>query len=401
MSATLVALVALVLAPSFFQQGIAPPTGRQVSGRVVDGSTGKPVADAIVVLWERSKTRSSGRRLTVGTNGAFVFSDVPAGSYQVAAEVPGSRFSYRTETVDVELADGNVTGLGLLIVPLGPRSIAVTARFVMEGGGRIPTSVTRVQAGSESSPVQPDGSVQLRLRADEAYRITIEDLPEGYYIKSASAGSWDTASDRLSFSSPPPSTLQFTLAIGARRVRGRVLDRTRAAAGPETTVSLSGPSPATPPRSVTLNPDGTFEVARVRAGDYELKARLGSGNATQYATVQLSLGNQDRADVELILKPLTLQKGRVVIEGAGRIEELLRFRPAIEVRDVLGAHRVAIGRDGAFEFQSFEGEYSVEVLDLPFEYKPSVTISGSAVEVKLRIIQADFPGLRFRAPLPR
>jgi len=400
MSATLVALVALAFAPSLFPQGIAPSIGRQVSGRVVDGSTGKPMIDAVVVLWERSKTRSTGRRLTVGTNGTFTFSDVPAGSYQVAAEVPGSRFSYRTETVDVELADGNVTGLGLLITPLGPRLVSVTGKLVMEGGGRIPASVTRMQVDSDSTPVQPDGSVQLRLRADGGHRITIDDLPEGYYIKSVSAGSWDPAADRLSFSAPPPSTVQFTLSVGARRVRGRVLDRTRAAAGPQTTVSLSGPSSSTSSRSVTLNPDGTFEFARLRAGDYELKARLGSGNATQYATVELNLGNQDRTDVELVLKPLSLQKGSVVIEGVGRIEELLRFRPGIEVRDVLGVHRVAIGRDGTFEFQSFEGEYSVEVRDLPFEYKPSVTISGSSVEVKLRILQTDDP-FRLRLLPPR
>jgi Carboxypeptidase regulatory-like domain len=401
MSATLVALVALALAPSLFQQGIAPSIGRQVSGRVVDGSTGRPVADAVVVLWDRSKTRSSGRRLTVGANGAFVFSDVPTGSYQIAAEVPGSRFSYRTETVDVELRESNVTGLGLLITPLGPRLIAVTGKLVMEDGGRIPSSMMRIQAGSESSPIQPDGSVQFRLRADEAYRIVIENQPEGYYIKSVSAGSWDSASDTLSFSSTPPSTMQFTLAIGARRVRGRVLDRTGAPSGAETTVTVAGPSSAAAPRSLTLNSDGTFEIARLRPGDYELKARLGSGNATQTATVQLSIGNQDRNGVDLILKSLTPQKGRVVIEGVGRIEELLRFRPAIEVRDILGVHRIAIGRDGTFEFQSFEGDYDVEAVDLPFEYRPSVVISGSFVEVRLRILQGDAPFFRFRSLPPR
>jgi hypothetical protein len=99
-----------------------------------------------------------------------------------------------------------------------------------------------------------------------------------------------------------------------------------------------------------------------------------------------------------VLKGMTRQKGRVVIDGAGRVEELERFHPVIEVHDVLGVHRVPIAADGTFEFDSFEGEYAAAIRDLPIGYdRPSVSITGSSVEVKLRVMQGD-GGFRLLPP---
>lgn len=391
MIATAVALIALGLVPSLLRQSASPAVTHSISGRVLDSSTGKPLSDAVVVLWDRAKTRAAGRRVPVGANGVFELTNVPPGAYQLAAEVPGAGFSYRTQTVDVEVSDGSVTGLGLLITPFGPRSVTVSGRLVLEGGGRIPASLTRISNGLESGPVQTDGSFQLRFRADEKYPIALENLPEGYYVKAVSAGSWSAASDTLSFAATPPSTLRITLALGARRIRGRILDSARVPAGTQTTVTLAGPTASTRPRNVTLNADGTFNVSRLRPGNYELRARRGTGKTTEFASLRVSVANQDPPGIELALKRLTPQRGRVVIEGVGRVEELARFRPWIEVVDVLGTHRIPIGSNGTFEFESFENEYSVSIQDLPFEYDPSVVVDGSSVEIKLRIIQGDAP----------
>jgi hypothetical protein len=126
---------------------------------------------------------------------------------------------------------------------------------------------------------------------------------------------------------------------------------------------------------------------------------MGSGPATQIARLLLTVGNQSPSGIQIVLKGTTLQKGNVVIEGAARLEELLRFQPTIEITDVLGVHRVPIRLDGTFEFQSFEGEYSVAIRDVPLGYEKFITVTGSTVEVKLRVIQGDAPG--FRALPPR
>ena len=268
----------------------------------------------------------------------------------------------------------------------------------MEGGRPLPASITRIMAGAESSAVQRDGSFQLQFRAEEPYLIRLEELPEGTYIRSTSAGVWNPTAETLVFSSTPPSTIQFTLAVGNRALLGRVLDKSMAPAGTQAVLTLSMPSSPASVRRVPVNADGTFAIAQLRPGDYELKARLGSGSTMQSATLPVSITNQDRAGVDVVLKEVTLQKGRLVIEGIGRLEELQRFRPTIEVTDILGVHQLPVGPDGTFEFRSFQGEYSVAIRNLPNTYDSDITISESSVEVRVRVIQGDFPGLRLRQP---
>jgi Carboxypeptidase regulatory-like domain len=396
MTATLVAFVVLTLTTSVRQQPSAGVKTYSVSGRVIDGTTGGSIADTVVVIWERLRERASGRRIP-SSNGTFVIPNVTPGSYIMAAEVPGGRFSYRTETVDFEVRDRDVTGLGLIITPLGPRATSVTGRFVMENGGTLPTSLTRITAAGESSAIQRDGSFQLRLRTEEKYPIHLEGLPEGTYVKAVSAGFWNPEAETLLFSSAPPATLQITLAVGDRTVRGRVIDASGAVPRSEVTVSIFRPPSTHPFRSVSVGADGTFEIDRLRAGDYELKAKMGSGLATQIARLLLTVGNQSPSGVQMILKGTKPQQGHVVIEGAGRLEELQRFQPMIEVTDVLGVHRVPIRLDGTFEFQSFEGDYLVAIRDVPLGYEKFITVTGSTVEVRLRVVQGDGP--RFFRPL--
>jgi hypothetical protein len=394
MTATVVAFVMVVLSVPLHQQPAAAVKTYSVSGRVIDGTTGRSITDTVVVFWERSASRLSGRRIS-SSDGTFVIANVPPGSYTMAAEVPGGRFSYRTETVDIEIRDIDVTGMGLIITPLGIRATSaaeatpVAGRLVMDNGVPLPASLTRITLANESSAVQPDGSFQLRLRAEERYPIRLENLPVGMYIKTVSAGVWNADSDSLLFASTPPARLQITLGVGDRTVRGRVLDMSGAVPRSEVIVSLFRPPSTRPLRNVTVGSDGTFEIDRLRDGGYELKARMGSGPATQIARLLLTTGAQGPNGIQMILKGTTLQKGRVVIEGAARLEELQRFRPMIEVNDVLGVHRVPIRLDGTFEFQSFEGEYSVAILDVPLGYEKSITVTGSTVDVKLRVVQGD------------
>jgi hypothetical protein len=213
-----------------------------------------------------------------------------------------------------------------------------------------------------------------------------------------SAGVWNPEGETLLFSSTPPATLQITLAVGDRTVRGRVLDKSGAVPRSEVVLSVSTPLSTRPVRNVSAGADGSFEIDRLRAGNYELKAKMGTGPATQIGRLLLTIGDQSPSAIQMVLKGTTLQKGHVVIEGAGRLEELQKFQPFIEVTDVLGVHRVPIRLDGTFEFQSFESEYSVYIRDVPATYEKFVTVTGSTIEVKLRVIQGDFPSFRVLQP---
>jgi len=387
MAATFVAFVMLVLSTPLRQQSAAVKT-YSVTGRVIDGTTGGSINGAVIVFWDRSASRLSGRRTPV-SNGTFVITNVTPGQYTIAAEVPNAGYSYRTETVDVEVRNSDLTGLGLIVTPLGPRASAITGKLVMETGAPLPATLTRIMAAGESSAIQRDGSFQLRLRSEEKYPIKLESLPEGIYVKAVSAGFWNAETETLLFSSAPPATLQITLAVGDRTIQGRVLDSSGAVPRSEVVISVSRPPATHSIRSVSVGADGVFEINQLRAGNYELRAKMGSGPATQVARMLLTLGAQGLTGIQVVLKCTTLQKGRIVIEGAARLEELLRFEPTIEISDVLGVHRVPIRLDGTFEFQSFEGDYSVAIRDVPLGYEKFIAVTGSTVEIKLRVVQGD------------
>jgi len=144
MAATFVAFVMLVLSTPLRQQSAAVKT-YSVTGRVIDGTTGGSINGAVIVFWDRSASRLSGRRTPV-SNGTFVITNVTPGQYTIAAEVPNAGYSYRTETVDVEVRNSDLTGLGLIVTPLGPRASAITGKLVMETGAPLPATLTRIMA---------------------------------------------------------------------------------------------------------------------------------------------------------------------------------------------------------------------------------------------------------------
>ena len=86
MAATVVAFVMLVLFTPLHQQSAAVKT-YSVTGRVIDGTTGGSINGAVIVFWDRSASRLSGRRTPV-SNGTFVITNVTPGQYTIAAEVP-------------------------------------------------------------------------------------------------------------------------------------------------------------------------------------------------------------------------------------------------------------------------------------------------------------------------
>src|SRR4051812_9300991 len=81
--------------------------GVRISGRVVEGETGKPVTDAIVTL-APSTGKEPARTLTTGLNGTFQFLNIPRGSYRLHTEHAKPTIPYRSESIDIQVADRNL-----------------------------------------------------------------------------------------------------------------------------------------------------------------------------------------------------------------------------------------------------------------------------------------------------
>jgi hypothetical protein len=386
----------LVLALSGIVHSQSLPPGISITGRVIDGSTGKSLTGAVVFLWQGGTNRESGRKASAAPDGTFQFNNVAPGVFQIAPALIEPRFSYRTEPMEISVANQNITGLGLLITPAGPPLISLTGRLVMEGGARLPASLTRLRAGETLTTVNPDGSFQLRLRAREKYEIVLETVPANYYVKAVSTGAWNTDSQVLLFDNTPPSSIELTVAAGNRRIQGRILDSTKSPAQPGTAVIVRGPLPSARTRTIAPNSKGTFEVTGLRAGSYDIEARYGSGDSIQFAASQQTVGAQDLVGLEVVLRPLSAQKGRLVMEGIARLDDVMRFKPRISIKDILGIRQVTVRPDGTFDFQSFDEGFSAEAQGLPFGYDSDIVIvsgarNGYSVEVRIRIVQG-LPG---------
>src|SRR5687767_6288555 len=114
---TFVLMAALVQAPT-------SAAGVRISGRVIDGETGKPLAEATVTL---STAQEVKRTVPVTANGTFQFVNIPRGAYRLVANHTKPVVPYRSESLDIDVADRNIEDVGMILSPAIPK-VSVTAR---------------------------------------------------------------------------------------------------------------------------------------------------------------------------------------------------------------------------------------------------------------------------------
>lgn len=151
-----------------------PLTSFRVSGKIIDGETGKPVPNIRYGIYQGTSEiggHASGGGATSNANGEFKFEGVMPGSYSVfiMAEL---NTEVRAEPVPFEVVDHDVTGLVLKTV----KGASVSGVVVMEGADD-PTAVTKlgrlyVNAMSEPRPGQVFGSHAAAVGPDGTFRIS-------------------------------------------------------------------------------------------------------------------------------------------------------------------------------------------------------------------------------------
>jgi hypothetical protein len=388
---TLMLIAALLQAPT-------PGTGVRISGRVIDGETGKALADATVTLAPRNESQrltfggnaatatgnDQKRTVNVNANGTFQFVNIPRGAYRLVANHTKPVVPYRSESLDIDIADRNIEELGMILSPAIPK-VAVTGRFV--------PPIPSFRLSGEQITVQRDGTFETRLRPMEKYEFG---LPEGYYVESVSAGEWTPVPGRWMLRDKPASAVQITLGTGRLEFSGRLLlaNRTPATNG---TIILTGPAPSTAQRTATPGPGGLFSVTRLRPGAYQVRAQTaGPGIPLQANWFDLTLGDRSREGMEILLKELTSIKGQVVVVGRP-LEDLMRFKPVADVEDAQGSRRaIPIESTGTFEFRSFDGSFKASISGLPIEFRvQAVTLGPSSVTIRITSLPGDAPPLDF------
>jgi iron complex outermembrane receptor protein len=171
---TIVALIALVAAPASAQT----PNGR-ISGVVRD--SGGATREGVTVRATNSATGAA-RSATTRGDGAYTISDVPPGTYTVAASLIGFRRATRTNVA----VQGDVN-VDLVLLPLPLQAITVTATLREEELSDVPFSV----AAPTARVLRERGAENIEAIAANVAGFSVQNLGPGQSqvaIRGASAG---------------------------------------------------------------------------------------------------------------------------------------------------------------------------------------------------------------------
>ena len=131
--------------------------GFAVSGRIVEGETGKPVANvgihlSKIMIIDKNNTSSHGTGTDVRSNadGAFRLEKLPAGKYEISIQ-PEPESDLRAGPVTFDVIDQDVTGL-LIRTSTGA---SLSGTVVIEGKG-----------GSNTAGAQAPGWISVQIRND-------------------------------------------------------------------------------------------------------------------------------------------------------------------------------------------------------------------------------------------
>ncbi len=371
---------ALLTAILFVQAPAPAPTALfKISGTIVREDKRAPDS---VPNADRILLRSAGapKVLDIETSGAFEFTRVSPGSYEI---VIGPMVTM--EPVKVIVTDKDITGLRVVV----PDLVSVRGTVIVEGGGPYPRFqlvFSRID-GTEPRPAPvsiPTATLFAATMSPGQYRITANGLPNGYTLKSMTLGATDVLTQPMNLASGDAQSMTVTLGVGSPppwvRVRGRVTG-TGAAARPNS-VTMTSPS-AADTLTAALQQDGSFEFEKVLPGSYTAHTLP---LTSMSATGTLTVGTSDVANFEVRAPQPKEIRGRIVIEGSVPMPRL--------TFNVGGAPLPANPQqDGTFTITMPEAERQISVLpaSVPAGYTLTSFIYGTTDLLKnpMRVAAAD------------
>jgi hypothetical protein len=341
---------ALWLTAIFLLQAPAPATtpGFKVSGTIVREDKRAPDS---VPNADRILLRGGGatKVLDIETSGAFEFTRVPPGTYEI---VIGPMVTMAP--IKVVVADKDVTGLRVIV----PDLVSVGGTVIVDGGGPYPRFqlvFTRIDTTEPRPPVNiPTATLFAATLSPGRYRVAADGLPKGYALKSMTLGTTDVLTQPMTLASGEAQSMTVTLGVASPppwvKVRGRVTAANASAQQPSS-VTMTSPS-AADTLTAPLQQGGSFEFERVLPGTYTAHTLP---LTSMSATGTLTVGASDVANFEIRAPQPKDIRGRVVIEGNVPMPRL--------AFNVGGAPLPANPQqDGTFTITMPEGERQISIL---------------------------------------
>jgi hypothetical protein len=341
-------------------------------------------------------------------DGSFTFTNVPGGTYQLQlSPTPLGWSSIPLTVANVDLEN--------VQVPL-PALIAVKGRVDVEGGALLPRpsrgGLVFVQAAQRTggvivtSPIQDDGTFELSLPKG-LYRISLNGIPGGYYLKSMMAGALDLSMAYFDIRDLPPENIELTVGVVKRRespgvrVTGRVTFPPTGALPRSEGVLLVSASGGRNPVILesSLAPDGSFEFTGVSPGTYSIETFPDNPTALYGIVVEKT----DVSGIEFALPVLVKVNGGIEwADAEGAAAPAVRPNLSVQFTRKEGTRVLAWGalaQSDAFHFYLPEGDYRFSVSDIPGSFDLTSVTSGDAnvLEDGIRIrSDSDPPKLRVK-----
>jgi hypothetical protein len=422
-----IVVLALLLAPC---PGVAQTSGDprpwrgRVNGRVVSAETGVPLALATV---EISSTKllttavpSLSRTATSDDDGAFEFTELPAGDFTLSVTRAGYHLAGSRRFSQAGFQRVSVQQRQTVAVTLAMnRGGAIAGRIVDEWGE--PVAAVRVHAlryahGMDGSRVAT--SVGIGDYTDDLGRFRVYGLPPGNFVVVAQGVSPSPDLEasivraqgirtafNLTMPGPPPPTyfpgtlseagaqvlslgpgeeasVQFAMQSGrGMRVSGTAFtSRGTPAAGVVTMWPRRGNLST---RRESIRSDGTFIVAGVLPGDYWINVNNRVGGAGETASVPITVADADISGLSIVMRGGATLRGTVVFEGnrpRSPFGLTARFADGRSgPHAVLGAAGfITVGADGRFEAKDVIGRVTFTAVGDDWVVK-SVTAGGAEV----------------------
>ena len=372
---------------------IAQNSGFKVSGTVVREDNQPPDrasnGDRISL-----KGSSASKVLDVGAGGAFEFTDVPPGTYQV---VVGPMVTM--DPITVVVTDKDLSGVRVFV----PDVVTLRGTVTVEGGGpnpRFQMTFTRVDGSAQAAPTSVTVATRLTATLHSGqYRITSSGLPNGYTLKAATMGSTNLLTEPLKVSIADSDLVMITLAVASQppwvKVSGRLNSGT-AKTTSTTSVTMTG-SPTADVLNVPVKADGSFEFPRVLPGSYTAFAVTDSRAS---APANVTVGATDVVNVSLRMPALKEVSGRITVQGNVPMPRVFFSLAPVGASLPGGSTNVPANpqQDGTFSVQLPEGDRQISVVlnTIPAGYKLASFTYGTTDLLKnpLKVALTDKTELR-------
>jgi len=344
----------------------------KISGTVVREDKQEPSratnGDRIVLRGEAGAVT-----LDIGQGGAFEFTNVRPGKYQIVVG-PGVIM----DAVPLVVTDRDVNGLRVVV----PDLILMRASVRVESDGPLPRfqmTFTRTDGPANAAPVNVPataGTFSVTL-SPGLYRVSSSGLPNGYTLKSARADSTDVLAQPLKVASGDLTTIEIILGVSSPppwvRVSGRLTKAFTTTTPVRVAINATGGGDAI---TTLVDDDGTFEFTKVLPGSY---TAIAYSSASVSAPVNLKIGATDISNVALLLPAPKEVSGRITVQNNLPLPRIgFALAPLPGIPNSNANVPVAMQPDGSFKVSLPQGDRRLTITGaLPQGYKLAAFTYGT------------------------